>query len=312
MIKLVRQGVYYMDGKLVKESHAFMTSEKKEKAVKNTISHGMKKLPSAPIVAIFLKGKLRRGVGADDVALAVLKASKRSGFLRDKILEYIGTGISALSMEMRLGIDSFLACSGRAAAVWETDEKTKEYYELRGQASFKEVQPKQPAYYDGGVVVDLSRVEPMLALSDGRIFSVAEFGKDPTLPSHFGSGTLKSVSYEDIAEAAEILRGKDIGAFRLSVCPTSREAAVNLAENGYFSALIRAGADICMTESCVDKESCLVCRDETGEEKTILAGIRTIAATAACGGSLTSPLGFGYVRRLKKYKVENKDGQRKS
>ena len=116
-------------------------------------------------VVVFLKGKLRKGVGPLDIALSILAATKKSGLLNNKILEFVGGGVSALSMEYRLAVDKFIRASECLATVWETDEKTQEFFVAHGRAGdYKELKAEQPAYYDGGVSVDLSRVEPMIAL----------------------------------------------------------------------------------------------------------------------------------------------------
>ncbi|MDE5897625.1 MAG: hydratase, partial [Clostridia bacterium] len=287
MVKLIRSGVYYMDGRIVKESQAFMTSDKKEKAVKNTIAYSILKahntgdgenlklrfdaitshdityvgiiqtakasgLTEFPIpytltnchnslcavggtineddhvfglsaakkyggdyvpahlavihqymrecaakcgamilgsdshtrygalgtlavgeggpelvkqllkqtydvkrpelVAVYLKGKLRKGVGPQDVALALIKATFASGFLKNKILEFIGPGIAGLSMDYRNGIDVMTTETTCLSSIWETDEKTEEYYREHGRAGdYKKLTAVQPAYYDGAV-----------------------------------------------------------------------------------------------------------------------------------------------------------------
>ena len=297
MIKLIRQGVYYMDGKLVKEAHAFMTSEKKEKAVKGTILS--QKKVKGQTIAVYLKGKLRRGVGPIDVALSIQKAAKRSGFLKDKALEFFGPALTSLSMEMRDRLSSAMEKVGPRDIVWEIDEKTREYYESSGQKVPKELHPKQPAFYDGGVSVDLSRVEPMVRLPDGTITEVSEILKDSE-PPKFTHGAIYA-DYEEIAEVSEILRGKDIGDFALCVCPLSKGAAMNLAENGYFTALIRANAAICMSMTYVQGGSSV---STELEEDAYLMDARSIAATAANGGTLTSALGMEYSRRYRKYRFD--------
>lgn len=296
MIKLIRQGVYYMDGKLVKETHAFMTSEKKEKAVKGTIL-AQKKI-AGQTVAVFLKGKLRRGVGPIDVALSLLKAAKRSNFLKGKALEFFGPALGGLSMETRDRLTSVIQTAGCDVIVWEINEKAREYFAACGQKTPKEFHPKQPAFYDGGISVDLSRVEPMVRLPDGTIAAVSEIVKDE--PPKFTRGAIYA-EYEEIAEVSELLRGKDVGEFALHVCPLSKGAALNLAENGYFTALIRANAAVC-TAMPYAQEPFSVSTEI--KEDAYFMDARSIAATAANGGTLTSALGMDYSRRFKKYRFD--------
>ena len=446
MVKLITTGVYYSEGKIVKEAHAFMTSDKKEKAVKNTISysvlraHGAEKdgtlklkfdeltshdityvgivqtakasgLTSFPvpytltnchnslcavggtineddhlfglsaakkyggnyvpahlavihqymrecaagcgkmilgsdshtrygalgtlaigegggeivkqllgqtydvarpeIVAVYLKGKLRKGVGPQDVALALIGATFKSGFLKNKILEFIGPGTAA-----------------------------------------------QPAYYDGAVTIDLSRVEPMIALPfhPSNVYTLKDFLSRPAellqkveeQGRKIKGGEFKLVDkikdgkvyvdqaviagcagggYENICEAAEILRGKNIGAdaFTLSVYPASQPIYKCLAEGGYLSLLAEQGAIVktafcgpCFGAGDVPGNNCLSIRHTTrnfenregskpadGQLAAVaLMDARSIAATAANGGVLTSALGFDYAKRVKKYKFD--------
>ena len=300
MVKLIKQGVYYMDGRIVKESQAFFTQDKKEEAVKNTLSYAILKAHNAgdeenlkirfdaiashdityvgiiqtakasgltsfpipytltnchnslcavggtineddhvfglsaaqkyggdyvpahlavihqymrecaakcgamilgsdshtrygalgtmavgeggpelvkqllkqtydvkrpPVIAVYLKGKLRKGVGPQDVAIALVKATFASGFVKNKILEFVGPGIANLSMDYRIGIDVMTTETTCLSSIWETDDRTREYYAVHGrEGDYKEMKVASPAYYDGAVTIDLSRVEPMIAL----------------------------------------------------------------------------------------------------------------------------------------------------
>ena len=117
------------------------------------------------IVAVCLKGKLRRGVGPQDVALALIKETFKKGFVKNKVLEFVGKGIKGLSMDFRNGIDVMTTETTCLSSVWVTDEVTREYYRTHGrEEAYKELVPEDGAYYDKGIVIDLSKVEPMIAL----------------------------------------------------------------------------------------------------------------------------------------------------
>ncbi len=495
MVKLIKQGVYYMDGKLVKEAHAFMTSDKKEKAIKGTMAYsiltahntgseeslkihfdaiashdityvgiiqtakasGLSEFPipytltnchnslcavggtineddhvfglsaarkygadyvpahlavihqymretaakcggmilgsdshtrygalgtlavgeggpelvkqilsqtydiaRPQIIAVYLKGKLRKGVGPQDVALSLVKATFQKGFVKNKILEFVGPGIANLSMDYRNGIDVMTTETTCLSSIWETDEKTREYYKEHGrEEAYKKLSPEQPAYYDGAVVIDLSRVEPMIALPfhPSNAVSIRELLENPyellkeaeergrklkgddsfTLTDKIKDGKIyveqgviagcAGGMYENIAEAMEILRGKNIGSgeFTLSVYPSSQPVYKSLVENGYVGALMESGAIIktafcgpCFGAGDVPANNGLSIRHTTrnfenregskpanGQLAAVaLMDARSIAATAANGGVLTSALDVEYSKRLKKYRFD--------
>ena len=117
------------------------------------------------IIAVYLKGKPKKGVGPQDIAIALVGATFKKGFVKNKVLEFIGPGIANLSMDYRLGVDVMTTETTCLSSIWETDAKTKEFYKVHGrEGDFKELHPARAAYYDGAVVIDLSRVEPMIAL----------------------------------------------------------------------------------------------------------------------------------------------------
>ncbi len=494
MVKLIRQGVYYMEGKIVKEAHAFMTSDKKEKAVRGTIAYGILRdhggtgealslhfdalashdityvgiiqsarasglekfpvpyiltnchnslcavggtinaddhafglsaakkyggdfvpahlavihqymrecvakgggmilgsdshtrygalgtlgvgegggelvkqllgrtydIPRPAVIAVYLRGKLRRGVGPQDVALALIGATYKSGFLKNKILEFIGPGIANLSMDMRCGIDVMTTETTCLSSVWETDGKTREYFASHGrEGDFRELHPTQPAYYDGAVTIDLSRVEPMIALPfhPSNVYTLSDFLSRPeellqkveaqgkklnpsfTLGNAVRDGKVyvsqgviggcAGGSYENIAEAAEIMREGSVGAdaFELSVYPASLPVSLALGEGGYTAALSEAGAVVktafcgpCFGAGDIPCNNGLSIRHTTrnfenregskpqeGQLAAVaLMDARSIAATAANGGVLTSALDLEYNKRLKKYRFDGK------
>ena len=228
------------------------------------------------IVAVYLKGKPRKGVGPQDVALALVKATFSKGFVKNKILEFVGPGIANLSMDFRNGIDVMTTETTCLSSVWQTDEKTKEYFSLHGrEEDYRELKPCEGAYYDAAVVIDLSRVEPMIALPfhPSNAYTIREFLENPveilakveaqgrkikgdnsfTLTDKVKDGKVyidqgiiagcAGGMYENIAEAAEILRGKNIGTdFSFSVYPSSQPVYKGLTENGYTSMLMETGA----------------------------------------------------------------------
>ena len=497
MVKLIKQGVYYMDGRIVKESQAFFTQDKKEEAVRNTLSYAILKAHNAgdeenlkirfdaiashdityvgiiqtakasgltsfpipytltnchnslcavggtineddhvfglsaakkyggdyvpahlavihqymrecaakcgamilgsdshtrygalgtmavgeggpelvkqllkqtydvkrpPVIAVYLKGKLRKGVGPQDVAIALVKATFASGFVKNKILEFVGPGISNLSMDYRIGIDVMTTETTCLSSIWETDEKTQEYYAIHGrEGDYKELKVTQPAYYDGAVTIDLSRVEPMIALPfhPSNAYTIREFLANPveilkkveeqgrkikgddsfTLTDKVKGGKVyvdqgviagcAGGGYENVAEAAEILRGGSVGtgAFALSVYPASQPVYKALTEGGYVSTLFDAGVIVktafcgpCFGAGDVPANNALSIRHTTrnfenregskpaqGQLAAVaLMDARSIAATAANGGVLTSALDYNYNKRIKKYRFDGK------
>ena len=135
-------------------------------------------LDKPEIIAVNLKGRLRKGVGPHDVALALVKATFKSGFVKNKILEFVGNGIKTLSMDFRNGIDVMTTETTCLSSIWQTDKKTQEYYVEHGRAdAYKEMCPEEGAYYDKGIVIDLSKVEPMIALPfhPSNAYTIREF-----------------------------------------------------------------------------------------------------------------------------------------
>lgn len=314
------------------------------------------------VIAVYLKGKLRKGVGPQDVALALIRAVFPSGFVKNKILEFIGPGIAALSMDYRNGIDVMTTETTCLSSIWETDGKTEEYFRDHNRAeAYKRLAPAEPAYYDGAVTIDLSKVEPMIALPfhPSNAYSIREFlerseellkeveekgrailGSDAfCLTNKIKDGKVyvdqgviagcAGGSYENIAESAEILRGKSIGtgAFTLNVYPSSQPVYKCLTENGYTGLLMETGATLktafcgpCFGAGDTPATGALSIRHTTrnfenregskpaqGQLSAVaLMDARSIAATAANGGVLTSALDYEYNKRVKKYRFDGK------
>ncbi len=233
------------------------------------------------IVAVNLKGRLRKGVGPHDVALALVKATFKSGFVKNKILEFVGNGIKTLSMDFRNGIDVMTTETTCLSSVWMTDEKTQKYYIDHGRAdAYKQMSPEDGAYYDKGIVIDLSKVEPMIALPfhPSNAYTIRDFLSRPyellkeaeeagkkLLPE--GKGEFKLTDkikdgkvfveqgviagcaggmYENIAEASAILGDTaiDNNDFTLDVYPSSQPVYKGLVDSGYITKLIDNGAVI--------------------------------------------------------------------
>ncbi|MDE6676364.1 MAG: hydratase [Clostridia bacterium] len=314
------------------------------------------------VIAVQLKGKLRKGVGPQDVALALVKATFPGGFVKNKILEFIGPGIAGLSMDYRIGIDVMTTETTCLSSIWETDEKTQEYFRDHGREdAYKKLSPQEPAYYDGAVTIDLTKIEPMIALPfhPSNAYTIREFLERPeellkeveekgrkilgsdnfTLTNKIKDGKVyvdqgviagcAGGGYENIAESAEILRGKSIGtgAFTLSIYPASQPVYKCLTENGYTSVLMETGAALktafcgpCFGAGDTPATGALSIRHTTrnfenregskpaqGQLSAVaLMDARSIAATAANGGVLTSALDYEYKNRMKKYKFDGK------
>lgn len=435
MVKVIKQGVYYQNSKIEKESQAFMTSDKKEKAIKNTLSYSILKahgdkaitfdsllsdageltynyeilsgvlslgldgftvpytivaggqdvmsarneyeaakkfggdfvpagvagasfylseskakrgemiltsfgvsagangamcvsgsnydflaqflrmpyaLEDKEIVGVFMKGRLRRGVGAVDAGLSFLKAFENID-ATDKIFEFCGPGVSNLSMESRIVIDNIVRETGCFATVWETE----------GAA------PKQPAFYDGGVSFDLTRVEPMISVTDDimhpedtKIFTVEEFLNFENLPCKpdllarngdgnvcLNGGLIDGIiggTFENVAEFAEILRGAKVkGDYR--VCPVSRSVYKALAESGYLALLCEEDVSVGEVAAANDSYDFVTACAVAGRDAVLRLDARTLAVSALEGGKLTSALEYKKeIKRLRKYTV-NKD-----
>ena len=231
------------------------------------------------IVAVNLKGRLRKGVGPHDVALALVKATFKSGFVKNKILEFVGNGVKTLSMDFRNGIDVMTTETTCLSSIWVTDEKTKKYYEQHERVgAYKELKPEEGAYYDKGIVIDLSKIEPMIALPfhPSNAYTIKDFLSRPyellkeaeeagnkLLPE--GKGVFKLTDkikdgkvyveqgviagcaggmYENIAAASEILGETPINNndFTLDVYPSSQPVYKGLVDGGYVSKLMVNGA----------------------------------------------------------------------
>ena len=233
------------------------------------------------VVAVELRGRLRKGVGPHDVALALVKATFKSGFVKNKILEFVGNGIKTLSMDFRNGIDVMTTETTCLSSIWMTDDKTKEYYAQHERVgAYKQMSPEDGAYYDRGIVINLSKIEPMIALPfhPSNAYTIKDFLSRPyellkeceeagnkLLPQ--GKGEFKLTDkikdgkvyveqgviagcaggmFENIAEASNILGDTPINNndFTLDVYPSSQPVYKGLLDSGYIGKLMDNGAVI--------------------------------------------------------------------
>ena len=308
------------------------------------------------VIAVELRGKVRRGVGPQDVALALIGATFKNGFVKNAVLEFVGEGISALPVEFRNGIDVMTTESACLSSIWMTDDKVRDYLALYGrEGEYKRQAPEAGAAYDGAVVIDLDKVEPMIALPfhPSNVYKLADVIARPEeilgeaeregcrllgLPEGsfrltdkikdgkviVSQGVIAGCAggtYDNIAVAANILRGRSCGngAFNLTVYPGSQPANIALVRSGAAAALMESGAVLkpCFCGPCfgagdVPCNNGFSVRHTTrnferregskpaeGQIASVaLMDARSIAATAANGGVLTSALGMDYDEKI--------------
>lgn len=232
------------------------------------------------VVAVYLTGSPVAGVGPQDVALAIIKTVFDNGYVKNKVMEFIGPGVSNLSADFRIGIDVMTTETTCLSSIWRTDAKVEEWYAIHGrQNDYKELNAEDGAYYDGAIEIDLGEIRPMIALpfhpscaytidevnanladvldetekrakvsfGDKVQFSLKNKIIDGKL--YVDQGVIAGCAgggFENICAAADILKGKDTGngKFLLNVYPASMPVYQELMKNGAFSALVDAGAII--------------------------------------------------------------------
>lgn len=231
------------------------------------------------VIAIYLTGKPKHGVGPQDVALAIEKAVFKTGFVKNKVMEFVGPGIAALSMDFRNGIDVMSTETTCLSTIWKTDQTVKDFLTIHGRPdAYREMKPADVAYYDGVVVVDLDKVEAMIAMPfhPSNVYTIKEVNeggidllrhieeqavaqldnKELSLgltdkyfdgKMHCDQGIIVGCSgglYENIVAAANILGGKSVGngRFAFSVYPSSQPIYLELMKNGALVDLMEAGA----------------------------------------------------------------------
>lgn len=233
------------------------------------------------VVGVYLTGKPQKGVGPQDIALAIIGAVFANGYVNNKVMEFIGDGIDNLSVDFRIGIDVMTTETTCLSSIWRTDNQVKEFYEIHNRPEdFEEIAPKAVAYYDGLIYVDLAKVKPMIAMPfhPSNVYTIEELNSNlmdilddvekralVSLDNNKVNYTLKDKvrngklyveqgviagcaggGYENICDATDILRGKFIGndEFSLSVYPASQPVFMELVKNGRVADLMQTGAII--------------------------------------------------------------------
>ena len=298
------------------------------------------------VVGVYLTGKPQKGVGPQDVALAIIGAVFANGYVNNKVMEFVGDGVSNLSADFRIGIDVMTTETTCLSSIWRTDNTIKDFFDIHGRVEeYKELNPGKVAYYDGMIYVDLSKVKPMIAMPfhPSNVYTIEELNANlldilddvekkalVSLDNNKVKFTLKDKvhngrlyveqgviagcaggGFENICDAADILRGKSIGSdeFSLSVYPASQPIFMELVKNGRIADLMATGATVrtafcgpCFGAGDVPANNGLSIRHSTrnfpnreGSKVTngqiasvALMDARSIAATAANQGYLTA------------------------
>lgn len=230
------------------------------------------------VVGIYLTGKPVPGVGPQDVALAIIGAVFANGYVKNKVMEFVGPGVENLSADFRIGVDVMTTETTCLSSIWKTDSAVKDFYDIHGRGQdYKELNPGAVTYYDGLVYVELDKIRPMIAMPfhPSNTYTIEELnanlmdilddvekkaqvsldGKIPyTLKDKVKDGKLyveqgiiagcAGGGFENICDAADILRGASIGsdAFTLSIYPASTPIYMELAKNGVLADLLQTGA----------------------------------------------------------------------
>ena len=235
-------------------------------------------IASPQVVLVYLTGSPAQGVGPHDVAIALCGAVYKNGFVKNKVLEFAGPGIAGLPMDYRIGIDVMTTETACLSSIWETDGAVEEYLAIHGRPeAYEALHPQEGAYYDSMITIDLSKVEPMAALPfhPAEAYPIRELMANPgdifrevekRAAEQFGGKVNLSLTdklvdgkvvvdqgiiagcaggmYDNIAEAAAILDGHDVGSgyFSLSIYPPSVPVNLELIQNGVQQSLLQAGA----------------------------------------------------------------------
>ena len=230
------------------------------------------------VVAIYLTGEPMKGVGPQDVALAIIGAVFKNGYVNNKVMEFVGPGVASLSADFRIGVDVMTTETTCLSSIWVTDDKIREFYDIHGRsADYAELKPEKVAYYDGCVEVNLSEIKPMIAMPfhPSNTYTIEEVNANledvlaevekNALVSLDGAVEYKLCDkirngklyvdqgiiagcagggFENICAAADILNGKSIGPdeFTLSVYPASMPVYMELVKNGAAAKIMETGA----------------------------------------------------------------------
>ena len=233
------------------------------------------------VIAVYLDGKPNPGIGPQDIAIAVVSAVFKNGYVKNKVMEFVGPGVSSMSTDYRNGIDVMTTETTCLSSIWRTDEDTKAYLDKHGRPEdYRQLDPAQTAHYDGCIYIDLSTIHSMIALPfhpsngyeirelnenmDYILHEVEENAskliKNPNLGLNLrdkvrngalyaDQGTIAGCAggtYSNIMEAAHILKGKSTGTdeYALGIYPSSQAIMLELTRNGALADLIEAGATI--------------------------------------------------------------------
>ena len=297
------------------------------------------------VVGIYLDGEPVKGVGPQDVALAIIGATFGNGYVNNKVMEFVGPGVGKLSADFRIGIDVMTTETTCLSSIWRTDDKIKEFYDIHERSDdFRELNPGAVAYYDGLVYVNLSEIKPMIAMPfhPSNVYTIEDVNAnladvlhdveqralvsldgavDYSLQDKIVNGKLyvdqgiiagcAGGGFENICAAADIIRGKYIGSdeFTFSVYPASTPIYMELVKNGAVADLMEAGTIVktafcgpCFGAGDTPANNAFSIRHSTrnfpnregsklqsGQIASVaLMDARSIAATAANGGKLTS------------------------
>ena len=230
------------------------------------------------VVAVYLTGEPVKGVGPQDVALAIIGAVFKNGYVKNKVMEFVGPGLASLSADFRIGIDVMTTETTCLSSIWETDGEISEWYDIHGRKEeYRELKPGKAAYYDGAIAVDLGKIRPMIAMPfhPSNTYTIEELNEnltdiladvekraavsldgavDFTLRNKVKNGKLMvdqgiiagcaGGGFENICAAADILKGSYIGAegFTLSVYPASMPVYMELIRNGKAADILETGA----------------------------------------------------------------------
>ena len=230
------------------------------------------------VIGIYMTGVPIKGVGPQDVALAIIGAVFQNGYVNNKVMEFVGPGVEKLSADFRIGVDVMTTETTCLSSIWKTDDVIKDFYDIHGRVDdYKELNPAKVAYYDGMVKIDLSKIRPMIAMPfhpsntytiedmnknlmdvlhdceqkalvslDGQVdFKLTDKVRDGKL--YVEQGIIAGCAgggFENLCAAADIIKGKSIGAdeFTLSVYPASTPIYMELVKNGAAAALMESGA----------------------------------------------------------------------
>ena len=230
------------------------------------------------VIGVYMTGTPMKGVGPQDIALAIIGEVFDKGYVKNKVMEFVGPGVNNMSVDYRIGVDVMTTETTCLSSIWKTDDKVKEFYDIHGRiGEYAELNPGDVAYYDGMIEIDLSEIKPMIAMPfhPSNTYTIEELNAnlmdilddcekrakvsldgqvDFTLKDKVRNGRLyvdqgiiagcAGGGYENITDAADILRGTSIGPdeFTLSVYPASTPIYMELVKNGCVADLMETGA----------------------------------------------------------------------